>query len=149
MDYRDGPGLAHNGSDNQTVFIRGFKIAIRDDVVGWLSQKPEIQPVPAVRPRQGPCGCASFLMRPFVKNNPSKRRRGANGGADVNHVPGLSQVSIIGRFHVFSMTQQLLAFSSFRHYQPIPIEQGVNGDMSKTTEMTFSPGSRCFGGCYA
>jgi hypothetical protein len=91
VQYRDGPGPGHNGNVNQTVFISGFKIAIRDDVFGWLSQKPEVQPVPAVRPRKGPCSFTSFLLRPFTKENPSKRRRGPNGGADVNHVPSLSQ----------------------------------------------------------
>ena len=125
--YRDGPsGPSHNGSVNQTVFISGFKIAVRDDVFGWLSQKSEVQQVPAVPPRKGPCGCTSFPMWPSGKKKSSKRRRGANRGADVNHVPALSQVGIIGLLHLCSMTQQLLALSSFRYYQPIPIEQGLN-----------------------
>jgi hypothetical protein len=140
VQYRDGPGPGHNGNVNQTVFISGFKIAIRDDVFGWLSQKPEVQPVPAVRPRKGPCSFTSFLLRPFTKENPSKRRRGPNGGADVNHVPSLSQVGIIARFHVFSMTERLLALSSFEYYQPVPIEQGLDSDISKTvTEMKTFP----------
>ena len=121
VQYRDGPGPSYNGNVNQTVFIRGFKIAVRDDAFGWLSQKPNVQPVPAVRPRKGPCGCARFLMRPFGKDIPLERRRGANGGADVNHVPSLSQVGIIARFLVFSMIEQFLALSSFRYNQPIPI----------------------------
>ena len=142
MQYRDGPGPGHNGNVNQTIFISGFKIAVRDDVFGWLSQKPEVHPVPAVRPRKGPCGAARFLLWLFGKSNLSKRHRGANGGADVNHVPMLSQVGIIGRFRIFFMTQQLLALSSFRHYQPIPIEQGSNSAVSKIiTEMiVFPPG---------
>ena len=119
VQHRDGPG--HNGNVNQTVFIRGFKIAVRDDAFGWLSQKPDVQPVPAVRPRKGPCGCVRFLMRPFGKDNPLERRRGANRGADVNHEPSLSQVGIIARFLVFSMIEQFLALSSFRYNQPIPI----------------------------
>jgi hypothetical protein len=134
VEWHDGPGPAHNGSANQTVFISGFKIAVRDDVFGWLSQRPEVQPVPAVRPRKGSCDCVSFMLQPFGRENPSKRRRGANGGPYVNHVPSLSQVGIIGRLHVFStsMTEHLLALSSFRYNQPIPIEQGLNGDLSKT-----------------
>ena len=140
VQYRDGPGPGHNGSVNQTVFISGFKIAVRDDVFGWLSQKPEVQPVPALRPRKGPCSCARFLLWPFGKEDPSKRRRGGNGGADVNPVPALSQVGIIGQFHVLSMTQRLLALSSFRYHQPILIEQGLNSVTSETiTEMIFSP----------
>ena len=92
--------------------------------------------MPAVRPRKLLCSCARFLLWQFGKEDPSKRRRGANGGADVKPIPALSQVGIIGRFHVLYMTQQLLALSSFRYYQPIPIERGLNGDMSMTiTEM--------------
>ena len=34
VQYRDGPGPGHNGSVNQTVFISGFKIAVRGDVLG-------------------------------------------------------------------------------------------------------------------
>ena len=140
VQYRDGPGPSHNGSVNQTIFISGFKIAVRDDVFGWLSQKPEVQPVPAVRPRKVLCSCARFLLWLFGKEDPSKRRRGANGGADVKPIPALSQVGIIGRFHVLYMIQQLLALSSFRYYQPIPIERGLNADMSMTiTEMTPPP----------
>ena len=104
VQYRDGPGPGHNGNVNQTIFISGFKIAVRDDVIGWLSQKSEVQPVPAVRPRKDPRCCASFLMWLFGKKNPSKRLRGVTEGSDVNHVPALSQVGIMGRFHVFPMT---------------------------------------------
>ena len=99
VQYRDGPG--HNGNANQTIFISGFKIAVRDDVIGWLSQKSEVQPVPAVRPPKGPCCCPNFLKRPFGKKNPSKRLRGENEGSDVSDVPALSEVSIIGRLHIF------------------------------------------------
>ena len=140
VQYRDGPGPGHNGNVNQTIFISGFKIAVRDDVIGWLSQKSEVQPVPAVRPRKDPRCCASFLMWLFGKKNPSKRLRGVTAGSDVNHVPALSQVGIMGRFHVFPMTQWFLALSSFRYYEPIPIEKGLNGDISKTIiEMIFTP----------
>ncbi|KAF8545968.1 hypothetical protein OG21DRAFT_1451313 [Imleria badia] len=91
VQYRDGPGPDHNGSVNQTVFISGFKIAVRDDVLGWLSQKPKVQPVPADRSRnKGPC-FSRFLTRFFGKKNTSKRRRRDNGGAYVNDVPALSQ----------------------------------------------------------
>ena len=140
VHYRDGPGPGHNGNVNQTVFISGFKIAVRGDIFGRLSRKPEVQPVPAVRPRKGPYGSPRILLWPFGKRNSSKQRDGPTGGADASHVPSLSQVGIIGRFHVSFMTQQLLALSSFRLYQPIPIEQGLNGDTSKTiTEMIFFP----------
>jgi hypothetical protein len=70
-------------------------------------------------------------MRLFGKKNTSKRPRRENGGADVKDVPALSQVGIIVQIHIFSMTEQHLALSPFRYYQPIPIEQGLNGDMSK------------------
>ncbi|KAG6379358.1 hypothetical protein JVT61DRAFT_11821 [Boletus reticuloceps] len=79
------------GSVNQTVFIRGFKIAVRDDVLGYLSQKPDILPVPSVPPRKDPCGFAWWLIRLFCKINTPKRRRRANGVADVDRVPQLSQ----------------------------------------------------------
>ncbi|KAF8553279.1 hypothetical protein OG21DRAFT_1267503 [Imleria badia] len=90
VECRDGPGPDHNGSVNQTIFISGFKIAVRDDVLGWMSQKPDVQPVPAVRPRKVSC-FSRFLMRLFGKKNTSKRPRRENGGADVNDVPALSQ----------------------------------------------------------
>ncbi|KAF8549067.1 hypothetical protein OG21DRAFT_1515569 [Imleria badia] len=90
VQYRDGPGPGHNGSVNQTIFISGFKIAVRDDVLGWMSQKPEVQPVPDVRPRQRPC-FSRFLKRLFGKKNTSKRPRRENRGADVKDVPALSQ----------------------------------------------------------
>ena len=62
LNYRNGP--SHNGNVNQTVFISGLKIAVRDDVFGWLSQKPEIQPVPAVQPRgNGLLGILPYLFR--------------------------------------------------------------------------------------
>jgi hypothetical protein len=99
VEYRDGPP-SHNGNVNQTVFISGFKIAVRDDVIGWLSKKFEVHPMPAVRPRKGSRCCASFLMWLFGKKNPSKE---TDGGADDNRA--LSQVCITGRFHVFPMTQ--------------------------------------------
>ncbi|KAF8415203.1 hypothetical protein L210DRAFT_2747694 [Boletus edulis BED1] len=91
LQYRDGPESAQYGSVNQTVFIRGFKIAVRDDVLGWLSQKPDLLPVPAVPPRKAPCGFARFLVRLLGKKNTSKRRHKVDGTADVNHVPRLSQ----------------------------------------------------------
>ncbi|KAF8556914.1 hypothetical protein OG21DRAFT_1520796 [Imleria badia] len=91
MQYRDGPGPDHNGSVNQTVFISGFKIAVRHDVLGWVSQKPKVQPVPADRSHnKGPC-FSRLLTRLMGKKNTSKRPRRANGGADVNDVPTLSQ----------------------------------------------------------
>jgi len=105
VDYRDGPG--YSGNDNQTVFIRGFKIAVRDDVLGWLSQAQgsKVQPVPAVRPRKRPCDFAMFLMRVFCKKNTPKPPRGEGGGADGGPVLALSQVGIMSRFQISSMTE--------------------------------------------
>ncbi|KAF8548780.1 hypothetical protein OG21DRAFT_1515937 [Imleria badia] len=90
VQYRDGPGPDHNGSVNQTIFISGFKIAVRDDVLGWMSQKPKVQLVPADRSRKGPC-FTRCLMWLFGKKNTSKRSHRENGGADVKDVPALSQ----------------------------------------------------------
>ena len=153
VEYRDGPGPGPNGNENQAVFIRGFKIAVRDDILGWLSQtqEPEVQPVPAVRPRKRPCGFAMFLMRVFCKKNTPKPPRGEGGGARGDPVPALSQVGITSQFHIFSMTEQLLALSSFRYYQPIPIESGLDGEMSiiVTQANLFLPGSQCLGSRYA
>ncbi|KAF8552604.1 hypothetical protein OG21DRAFT_102487 [Imleria badia] len=97
MQHRDGPRHDHHGNVNQTVFIRGFKIAVREDALGWMSQKPqkpEVQRVPADRPREAPCCFTGFLvwlfcklMWLFGKNSNSKRPRRENGGVDVNHVP--------------------------------------------------------------
>jgi len=89
LDYRDGPG--HSGNDNQAVFISGFKIAVRDR---WLShvQESEVQPVPAVRPREPFYGPVTFLKQVFDKNNAPILRRGEDGDVDVDHVPKLSQV---------------------------------------------------------
>jgi len=125
VQYRDGPGSSHNGSANQAVFISGFKIAVRDDMLGWLlsqAQEPKVQPVPAVRRRKRPCGFATCLMQVFCKKNTPKLPRGEGGGADVEPVPALSQVGIMSRFHISSMTEQQVALSSFRYYQQIPIE---------------------------
>jgi len=94
VQYRDGPGPGHSGNVNQALFISGFKIAVRDDILGWLSQarEPKVQPVPALRSHKRPCGFAMCFMRIFCKKNTAKLRRGENGGADVDHVPTLSQV---------------------------------------------------------
>ena len=103
VQYRDGPGPSHNGSVNQTVFVNGFKIAVRDDVFGWLFPKSEVQQVPAVPPRKGRYDCCTrFLTWLFGERNYSKPPHGANGGADA----ALSQVGIIGLLHVCSMTHK-------------------------------------------
>ncbi|KAF8432207.1 hypothetical protein L210DRAFT_3558656 [Boletus edulis BED1] len=91
LDYREGPAPGQYGSVNQTVFVRGFKIAVRDDVLGYLSQKSDVLPVPAGPPREDPRGFVWCLMRLFCKRNTPKRRRRANGVADVDRVPQLSQ----------------------------------------------------------
>lgn len=67
-------------------------------------------------------------MRLFSKNDTSKLRRSTNGGADINHVPMLSQVGLT-RSYIFSMTDQPLAIPSFRYHQPTLIEQGLNGNI--------------------
>ncbi|KAF8549076.1 hypothetical protein OG21DRAFT_640744 [Imleria badia] len=80
VQYRDGPGPGHNGNVNQTVSISGFKIAVRDDLLGWMFQKPVVQPVPADGSGKG-----------SDKNNISKQVCTENRGVDVNDVPALSQ----------------------------------------------------------
>ena len=92
--YRDGPGPSHNGNVNQSVFISGFKITVREEGLGWLSPKLDVQPVPVVHPRQGYYFCTWFLWL-FCKRITSRRRCKADGSVDVSHVPMLSQVGII------------------------------------------------------
>ena len=110
VQYRDGPGPGDNGNVNQTVFISGFKIAVRDGLLSQ-AQGPDVQPVPAVRPRERLCcGFAmllAMLMKVFCKKNTPKLRRGADEGADDDHVAPTfkSQVGIMSLFHIFSMTE--------------------------------------------
>ncbi|KAF8550271.1 hypothetical protein OG21DRAFT_441561 [Imleria badia] len=66
VDYRDGPGSNHNGSVNQTVYISGFKIAVREDVLRWWAQGPV----------RCPHRFARFLKwLPFCRKRASRFRR--------------------------------------------------------------------------
>jgi hypothetical protein len=85
-EYRDGPGSNHNGSVNQAVYISGFKIAVREDVLGWWAQGPVVEPVPAVR-RPYRCASARFLKQLFGKKRPT------HGVGTIEHSPSLSPVS--------------------------------------------------------
>ncbi|KAF8549065.1 hypothetical protein OG21DRAFT_1488841 [Imleria badia] len=111
VQYRDAPG--RDGNVNQTVFISGFKIAVRDDVLGWISRKLEANPAPVIRSRKGLFGFARFLMRLFGKKNTSKRPRKGISDADVNHVPALSQPfhpsNIINRYLLSKFPDALVA----------------------------------------
>ncbi|KAG6376756.1 hypothetical protein JVT61DRAFT_1778 [Boletus reticuloceps] len=97
LQYRDGPDPGQYGGINQTVFISGFKIAVRGALLGWRSLKGEVQPVPDVRPHKDAGGIARFL-RLYGDENSSKLRRSAARGADVTHVRTSSQVGIIVQF---------------------------------------------------
>ncbi|KAF8553282.1 hypothetical protein OG21DRAFT_1510417 [Imleria badia] len=88
VDCRDGPGGNHNGSANQTVYISGFKIAVRDDVLRWWTQEPVVEPVPALRPPARPCRFVRVLKQLFGGKEGSKYRRKSG---NVNHVPALTQ----------------------------------------------------------
>lgn len=85
-EYRDGPGSNHNGNVNQAVYISGFKIAVREDVLGWWAQGPVVEPVPAIR-RPYRCASARFLKQLFGKKRPT------HGVGTVEHLPSLSPVS--------------------------------------------------------
>lgn len=89
---RDGPGGNHNGSVNQTVYISGFRIAVRDDVLRWWTQEPVVESVPAVRSRTRPCRCVRVLKRLFGGKRGSEYRRRMGGDGKVDHVPALTQV---------------------------------------------------------
>ncbi|KAF8119231.1 hypothetical protein EV363DRAFT_1201085 [Boletus edulis] len=102
LQYRDGPDPGQYGGINQTVFISGFKIAVRGDLLGWRPPKAEVQPVPDVRPPKDVGGIAR-LLRLYGDENSSKLRRSAARGADVTHVPTLSQ-----SFHPSDLINQYL-----------------------------------------
>ncbi|KAF8550276.1 hypothetical protein OG21DRAFT_1419985 [Imleria badia] len=89
VDYRDGPGSNHNGSVNQTVYISGFKIAVREDVLRWWAQGPVVEPVPAVR---RPHRFARFLKWLLFGRKRASRFRHAI--RTVEHLPSLSPVSL-------------------------------------------------------
>ena len=98
VEYRNGPE-GYNGNINQCVFIRGFKIAIRDDVFGWLYPGPDVRPVPAVRLPQVP-SCPTRFLSLLCRKGTLKRRHRANAPVDVKPVPALSQVGTIGQLRV-------------------------------------------------
>ena len=98
VDYRNGPE-DYNGNINQCVFISGFKIAVRDDVFGWLYLEPDVRPVPTARLPQVPSCPARFLSL-LCRKDALKRRHRANARVDVKPVPPLSQVGAIGQLQV-------------------------------------------------
>ena len=63
MDWRVGPSdLYYNGIPNQSVFINGFKIAIREGILGskWVTVKADI---PSASPYR-----AEFSSGPWFSN---------------------------------------------------------------------------------
>ena len=110
---RDGPGSNHNGNVNQTVYISGFKIAVREDVLRWWTWEPVVEPVPAIPERRHACRLAKFLRRVFSKKDAPRYPHGEDGDRTIDRVPGLPPV---GRHLTPCYILRLsirLAFSSF------------------------------------
>ena len=96
MEWNDGPRGGRNGNVNQSVFLRGFKIAVRDDIFGLWTQ-PVVEVVPRPKsPGVVKCSCLSFLKWPFRKQrtpSPYTPRPAKNSSPNPAHVPQLSQVN--------------------------------------------------------
>jgi hypothetical protein len=95
MEWNDGPRRGGNGNVNQSVFLRGFKIAVRDDIFGLWTQ-PVVEAVPRPKsPGVVKCSCLSFLKGSSRKKKTSSNytpRPVKNSGPNPSHVPQLSQV---------------------------------------------------------
>ena len=95
MEWNDGPRRGRNGNVNQSVFLRGFKIAVRDDIFGLWAQ-PVVEAVPRPKsPGVVQCSCLSFLKGPSRKKktpSPYTPKPAKNSSPTPAHVPQLSQV---------------------------------------------------------
>ena len=96
VDWNDGPRRGCYGNINQSVFLRGFKIAVRDDIFGLWTQ-PVVEPVPCPKsPGVAKCSCLSFLKRPSRNkrtSSPSAPKPAKHSSPTPAHVPRLSQVN--------------------------------------------------------
>ena len=103
MEGNDGPRGGGNGSTNQSVFLRGFKIAVKDDIFGLCvveavprPKSPVVEMVPRPRSRgvvKSPC--LSFLKWPSREkriSSPYTPESAKNSNANPANVAPLSQV---------------------------------------------------------
>jgi len=126
IDWNDGPRRGRNGGVNQSVFLRGFKIAVRDDIFGLWTQ-PVVEAVPRPNsPGVAKCSCLSFLTRQSRKKRTYKPGAVKDSNPNPGHVPQLSQVGI---FPVTSDAaidcSDLLALPPLGYHQPLFAEPGL------------------------
>ena len=80
MDWRVGPSdQYYNGIANQTVFIQGFKIAVREGILGTKQVRVKVD-VPAVRPHHIEYSSGSWLSNLWSGGSSSGSTAGASTG---------------------------------------------------------------------
>jgi len=164
MDWRVGPfdGL---GIPNQSVFIRGFKIALRSTVQGvpqrWVSYHPS---PPSVRPNHGRDSWLSNVWKGISKTIGASSE-GANRSAgpdprenlgvriEIQRIPEILPVGgLITWVRDVVVLKVLLGFPPLGRHQPIYTPEGTSCRIGirATVKVThLSTGTICKGGDYA
>lgn len=96
MDWKYGP-RHYPGNENQTIFLRGYKIAIRNDIHKARTEQPVVEAIPHHNaPVDAQITCLSFLRSPFHRRKQRDRNHyypvAVRDLVDAIHAPRLSQV---------------------------------------------------------
>lgn len=99
MTWKDGPGRGYNGNTNQSVFLRGYKIALRDGLFGLRAYQPVVEELHRQATRVSFLSLFKWLLHKIKKRSMNRYTHGmGNIPLNLTHEPQLSQVCTLSEF---------------------------------------------------